>query len=281
MEDVKQNNQTEKKTKLKKALFIVECVVILLCVILSVIVILQPGETAKNGTSKFLPVQTDSMTPTIKVGALVVTKNPTEDTYDLGTIVTFKVNASPSYLNTHRIVGYRYADESGKFKVEYYKKGEMETAQDFYEKYSSQGFSIHSYVTRGDKYTIEYSSMDDCSILTDPSVTYSDIDDSIYLFHNEVVRVYSWHIGGVGAVISWFMQPLNFFLTIIIPLILLFSYNVYGVVKVVIAMKLEGAKAQAVLDEEAIKKKAIEEYLEAQRKANNAPSGDKNDTENT
>ncbi len=281
MENVKQNNQPNQKTKLKNTLFIIECVVILLCVILSVIVILQPGEVSKKGTSKFLPVQTDSMSPTIKTGALVVTKDPSSETYDLGTIVTFLVNASPSYLNTHRIVGYRYADQNGKFQVAYYKKGEMETAQDFYEKYSSSGFTIHSYVTRGDKYTITYSDMDDCSVLTDSSVTYADIDDSIYLFHNEVVRVYSWHIGGVGAVITWFMQPLNFFLTIIIPLILLFAYNVYGVVKAVIAMKLEGAKAQAVLDEEAIKKKAIEEYLEAQKKANNAPSGDENDTENT
>lgn len=66
-------------------------------------------------------------------------------------------------------------------------------------------------------------------------------------------------------------QPTNFFFVIIVPLILLFGYNVWIVISYVIETKtakarklaLEEAKAGGISkeDEEEIKRKAVEEYL--------------------
>ena len=66
-------------------------------------------------------------------------------------------------------------------------------------------------------------------------------------------------------------QPTNFFFVIIIPLILLFGYNVWIVISYVIEVKtakarklaFEEAKAGGLSkeDEEEIKRKAVEEYL--------------------
>ena len=59
-----------------------------------------------------------------------------------------------------------------------------------------------------------------------------------------------------------------FGLIILLPLVLLFAYNIFLIVKMVIADKTEKARKEAleeakknVIDEEEIKRKAIEEYL--------------------
>ena len=87
----------------------------------------------------------------------------------------------------------------------------------------------------------------------------------------DVLAVYKNHLKGVGAAINWLQNPTNFLLVIVIPLALLFIYNIILVVRMVMEYKMQKAKEQAsseavVIDEEEIKRKAIEEYL-AQQKA--------------
>jgi signal peptidase len=88
---------------------------------------------------------------------------------------------------------------------------------------------------------------------------------------DKVLAVYKNHLKGVGAAINWLQNPTNFLLVIVIPLALLFIYNIILVVRMVMEYKMQKAKEQAsseavVIDEEEIKRKAIEEYL-AQQKA--------------
>lgn len=82
--------------------------------------------------------------------------------------------------------------------------------------------------------------------------------------HTEVLAVYSGHLNGVGSAIFWLQKPTNFLLVIVVPLALLFIYNIIMFVRMMMQAKLEKMKEQsdstATLDEEAIKRQAIEEY---------------------
>lgn len=270
----------DKKSLLGKIFLVLECVIIAVCLIFSIIVIAKPGVAGENKQkSKFMPVLTDSMTPTIPVNALVITEDAHKDIYDIGTIVTFIRSADGvNYLDTHRIVGYKYYDTvSSEYKIEYGKKGEVETEADFLQKYSAQGYSVYAYVTRGDKYTDKYGSFDDYGFtkpevvgttIGEGSATTTITDVAIFndpdQFHANIVCIYSTHINGLGGVVYWFMQPTNFFIVILIPLILLFAYNVFGVVKIIIQVKVAKAKSEVKVDEEEIKRRAIEEYLASQ-----------------
>ena len=276
---------SKNKKILNNILLTIEWGVIAVCIIFSIFVIAQPGEVGKNGTTKFLPVQTDSMTPTIPVGALVITDETDNKVYDLGTIVTFVASSGGlQYLDTHRIVGYSYKDENNATQIAYYKKGEIENASDFAQLYPN--YQIKSYVTRGDKYTTEYGSMDDFGYtqpekigLTSPYLREGDVVLSVTQFDDNYdhpvsnvtfTAIYKTHVNGIGAVLTWFMQPTHFFIVILIPLILLFLYNAYGVVKIIIQLKVKKAKEETKLDEEEIKRRAIEEYLKSQNTAESA-----------
>lgn len=86
-----------------------------------------------------------------------------------------------------------------------------------------------------------------------------------YLNPNEVLAVYTTHLKGVGAAINWLQDSTHFLLVIVIPLVALFIYNIILVVRMIMEAKM--AKVQAAsaevsaIDEEEIKRKAIEEYL--------------------
>lgn len=92
------------------------------------------------------------------------------------------------------------------------------------------------------------------------------------VYAKDVLAVYKNKIGGFGKAIFWLQTPLNFFLVIMIPLILLFIANGYYFVKMIISLKLKKALAdkekkedEAALAEEEIKKKAIEDYIANQK----------------
>lgn len=97
------------------------------------------------------------------------------------------------------------------------------------------------------------------------------------LHPDKVLAVYKSHLKGVGKAINWLQDSTNFLLVIVIPLALLFIYNIILVVRMVMEYKMSKAKESAgdvaVIDEEEIKRKAIEEYL-AQQKANEETSSD-------
>ena len=86
----------------------------------------------------------------------------------------------------------------------------------------------------------------------------------------------------VGKVIHWFQDSDNFLWSVVIPLAALLAYNIYLFVRMIVEYKIkktreegqlavEAIKAQTSIDEEEIKRKAIEEYL-AQQKAQIAAS---------
>lgn len=87
----------------------------------------------------------------------------------------------------------------------------------------------------------------------------------------EVLAVYKYHLKGVGGAINWLQDDTHFLLVIVLPLIALFVYNIIMFVRMLMQGKLEklkeaSANNAAAVDEEEIKRKAIEEYLANQAK---------------
>ena len=73
-------------------------------------------------------------------------------------------------------------------------------------------------------------------------------------------------IGGLGNVISFLRSSLGFFLCIVLPLILFFLYELYNFISIIVSEKAKKAAANAApIDEEAIKRAAVEEYLAKQK----------------
>ena len=73
-------------------------------------------------------------------------------------------------------------------------------------------------------------------------------------------------IAGLGNVITFLRSSLGFFLCIVLPLILFFLFELYHFITIIINEKTKKAAANAApIDEEAIKKQAIEEYLAKQK----------------
>ena len=69
-------------------------------------------------------------------------------------------------------------------------------------------------------------------------------------------------IGGLGNVISFLRSSLGFFLCIVLPLVLFFLYELYNFVTIIVTERIKKA---GIVDEEEIKRRAIEEYLEKQK----------------
>ncbi|MBO7341927.1 MAG: hypothetical protein J6U87_04510, partial [Clostridia bacterium] len=71
-------------------------------------------------------------------------------------------------------------------------------------------------------------------------------------------------VGGLGAVIGFLRSSLGFFLCIVLPLILFFLYELYRFIMLLMAERAKAAPV-SVEQEEEIKRRAIEEYLNAQK----------------
>jgi len=256
----------KQKTILKRVLFGIQCALIIVCVIFSIIVVANPGgfNDDKSGKrSLFMTVESDSMSPTIDKNDLIITDKPIETGhYDLGTVVTFVDKAGGLlFYNTHRIVGYRYFDQTGKYvegNVVYLKVGTLETIEQFESLYPN--YTFHSYVTRGDKYTLEKAGKTDISQVTDFSIG-ADKDDNIVHVNSTIVAQLDYTIGGLGGALKWLRDPSNFFLVIILPLILLFAYNIFSMVRIIVKGKIQKAKDESKIDENEIKRQAIKDYF--------------------
>ena len=76
-------------------------------------------------------------------------------------------------------------------------------------------------------------------------------------------------IGGLGNVIDFLRSSLGFFLCIVLPLILFFLYELYNFLSILISERAKkaalAAGEAAPVDEEEIKRRAIEEYLAKQK----------------
>ena len=189
------------------------------------------------GGKCFLTVSSDSMSPTFEKGDLIFSNMLTdEEKRDLkeGDVITF------------------HADLDGNGSTE------LNSHRIVGINYDAEG-AVESYVTKGDN--AETNAMAD-------------------------VRPVNWRhviakwsegdkIANVGSFVTFLQTPKGFLITIVLPLGIFFLYELYVFIKALLTLKNkkdgEAAKLTAE-EEEAIKKKAIEEYLKQQQE--NAPKPD-------
>lgn len=73
-------------------------------------------------------------------------------------------------------------------------------------------------------------------------------------------------IGGLGNVITFLRSSLGFFLCIVLPLILFFLYELYNFITIIVTERAKRtAGAASAINEEEIKKRAVEEFLAKQK----------------
>ena len=73
-------------------------------------------------------------------------------------------------------------------------------------------------------------------------------------------------IAGLGNVINFLRSSLGFFLCIVLPLLLFFLYELYNFISIIVSEKAKKVAAGAAsIDEEEIKRRAVEEYLAKQK----------------
>lgn len=276
----KKEPELTKRQRIVNLVFtIIQIVLIVICVTASIFIIANPGGYAEDPAdcnTSIMVVMSDSMEPTIETSDIIFGKKVPEGVLELGTVVTFAVkNYEGYYLNTHRIVGYYCLYVNGEqSRYEKLYLGDVSSYQDFVAKYPNH--TLLGYVTRGDKYTFENN-----ATLEDPRIWAKDSEGNDYVVTSkddpgylsiadkEVLAVWEGgKIGFVGKLVKFLQDPLWFALIILLPLVLLFGYNVFLIVKMIIADKTEKARKLALeeaksnqIDEEEIKRKAIEEYL--------------------
>lgn len=206
----------------------------------------KSSETGIGNVAGYTPfsVQTDSMSPTIGKGDLIIAKeviNPQEE-LKVGDVITFytlmqdAVGNNVRGFNTHRILD-----------IEYYNDG-----------------SVYYYVTKGDAMETE----DNQKVYPDDIVARqigAGVDES-----GNYVKGLT--ISGFGNALDFLQSQLGFMICVIIPLALFFIWQVYKL----IAMFMT-AKAEKISDD--VKRQAIEEYL-AQQEAEKKSGGSDNGSEN-
>ena len=242
-----------KKKRILNAVFLgLQVALVVLSIVICLVVILNPNsqeEVSPIGV-KLLPVLSGSMDGNQKgsfpKGALVIATSPKHGGEDLkvGDIVTFKQRneeTNQMMLVTHRIVEIVEIDES-----------------------------VYKYRTKGDA---------------------NGLADEDLKLPGDIMAVYSFHINGLGSALAWIRDGYHFIFVIIIPLGVLLIYNIYLVAQIVVESKMKKAKeaaaesakqaALASIDEEEIKRRAIEEYLrnQAAAAASTGEPENKRDTE--
>ena len=248
-EDDDRKPMSKKKKILNAVLLAVQILLVVLAITITLIVIINPktDEVSSAGV-KLMPVLSGSMDGTAEIdgktytgfpkGALVVATKPKNNGYDLqvGDIVTFRKleeKSNTMILVTHRII----------------------------ERVDDPNSTVPYYITKGDANS------------TPDKVTDSSTENKRW-YPGDILAVYSFHINGLGYAMEWIRTGYNFIYVIIIPLGLLLIYNIYLVAQIVVEGKMKKAKAAAAekakeaalasIDEEEIKRKAIEEYLKSQ-----------------
>jgi signal peptidase len=216
---------TEKQKKiLNIVLTAVQIALVVLAITASAIVLANPRtDTAEvgKGPVKLLPVRTDSM------------KGAGKDNFSAGDlIIAKKPPKNLDELKVGDIITFR-ADIGG--------QSELNTHRIVKKEYTASGKPF--FRTKGDNA--------------------EGIDDG-FADERNLLAVYKSRLKGVGKSVNWLQKPTNFFCVILLPLILLFAYNIFLLVRMLMHAKISKIKEQAgaaALDEEEIKKKAIEEYI--------------------
>ena len=300
MGEVKKNKKI-KKERSKASIWIeniIEIIIMVVCITFSIITISNPGGM-KDDYSKIsvnsLPVLSNSMSGKdgFEKGDLILGEKIKRDEkgkieiLDVGDVAIFVVN-DPSiskyqFLNTHRVVGYYYTYSFNDNGTNRYAEGYGDMlghvnnaveANEFAISKEWTDFKITGYVTSGDNKSIYYKDGNLNGELLDPKNT--DLIDNYFPSLSGVIGKWTGRkIGGLGGVITWVKEPTHFFFVVLLPLGILFLLNIWTIIKYVIDIKTEKAKklaleeAQAsgaapVIDEEEIKRRAVEEYLKQQ-----------------
>lgn len=226
------------KKALNIALVVLQVAIVIVAIAFSVSILLSTGYESNTDFGKssirLMPVLTDSMAgdkeDSFKAGDLIIVKSAEKvdlSTLKVGDIITYLDNVGGDLqFVTHRIIDI--------------KESEM-----------SSGTVIREYITRGDA--------------EDPDTAITKT-----LYAGDIKGVYVGKLAGVGSAVFWLQNPTHFFLVIMLPLILLLLYNAYLVVRIIMEAKLKKQREQligatsegaVILDEEEIKRRAVEEYI--------------------
>lgn len=222
--------------------------VILIIVAIIITVMTFTSKSSETGIGNILgytpfSVQTDSMSPTIDQGDLIIAKEVKDPAKELkiGDVITFYTLMQDSAgntvkgFNTHRILD-----------IDYYENG-----------------SVYYYVTKGDAMETE----DNQKVYPDDIVA-KQIGASVDENGNYVKGI---TVSGFGNALDFLQGRLGFMVCIIIPLALFFIWQVYKL----IAMFMT-AKSEKITDD--VKRQAIEEYL-AQQEAEKSKAAPGNDSD--
>jgi signal peptidase len=231
-------------------------VIIVIALVISIMTITRTtGEkgVAHIGGNAFMPVQTDSMEPTFDKNDLIITKIYNGDGTDLqvGQVITYKarVNAGGNLVEifkTHRIAEITNTNGTIRFLV----VGDNPNPQD--------GASGRDYV-----YANEV-----VATWGTPATPVDSDNDGEYDTFNVTKDTYGKNMGKIGAFINWLQgNRTNYFLVIVLPLILMFVIYAYILIRSFIVAKLaktrEEAASSATVDglSEEDKRRLAEEYL--------------------
>ena len=270
MGKVKKEKQPESRTKkiVNIVVMAIEVLIIIACITLSIMVIIGSKSTTEELGSglNMTVVLTESMNGNVEKGDYPDASHPIgsfaagdllfiqslstrEDyaTLKVGDVVTYVGNVNgTSQLITHRIIK---IDEDEAFGYVFYTLGDAER-------------TVLEY------YTPEQQAED-------------DLQKSKKYISENIQGVVVAKVSKVGNVIAWFQDSNHFLWSVVVPLALLLVYNVYELIRMIMAARikrieqkskeeLESIKlsmaqnaAQSVDSsiEEEIKRKAIEEYL--------------------
>ena len=218
----------------KKILSIALNTLIWLFVIFSLVItiLVFSAQGSKDGVpslfgKSLITISTDSMEPTYKVGDLVFMEKLSDKEIE---------NLQPGQIITFRAP----IDIDGDGI-----KGDINT-------HRIEKVEGNSFITKGDH-----------NLIPD-----NEGDDPYTVHTSEVIGLCTedGKLDGVGNVISFLRSSLGFFLCIVLPLILFFLYELYNFISIIVSEKAKKAAANAApIDEEAIKRAAIEEYLAKQK----------------
>ena len=208
---------------------VIEVLIVLVAIVFSAIVIANPTASEVSGAKiKLLPVLSDSM------------KGNNPDSFEKGDLVIAKTPDDVFTLKEGQVITFRY-NVSGTQVLNTHRIVNVIKGAD--------GKAL-TYVTHGDN---------------NPEGSTESVNP------HDVLAVYSSHIKGAGSAIVWLQEPTHFLLVIVLPLGILFIYNIVMFVMMIMSWKVNkaktAAKEAAELDEEEIKRKAIEEYLAQQNAA--------------
>jgi signal peptidase len=95
-------------------------------------------------------------------------------------------------------------------------------------------------------------------------------EDSLNVYAGDIIGKWTGKkISGAGKVMSFLRTKKGFFICIIIPIAIFFLFELYKLIATIIEVK----RPETEIDEEEIKKRAIEEYLAEQKKNGDGADG--------